>query len=191
MAGCLLAAGLSATLVHADWSVPPKKNYSRQGFGDFPPKDIDKLIEEENQKAAGLRAESSAKDNSTVTSQPPAGNTAATTGSNQPQAVQNYPVQNPPVQNYPVQNPPVQNYYYPVPNYGGYYAPRGGTPWNNRGSGFTMPWGNNGSSFTGPWNNRGSGFTMPWGNNGSGFTMPWVNNSSSNTAHKKDSTDKR
>lgn len=186
LTACLLASGIIAAPVLADWSVPvQQQGYKRQGFGDFPPKDIDKLLMSENEKANDMQAESKqsqnqAKENQAKGSMPAAGqqpvsNAAGSTNNYQPDPAQNPAAQNNPTPNYG--NYPAANY---GNYYGNYYGPRGGTPWNNHGSGFTTPWGNNGSSFSGPWNNRGSSFTTPWGNNnGSGITGPWNNNGSS------------
>jgi len=182
LTGCLLASSFMTTTVFADWSVPQSQSYKRQGFGDFPPKDIDKMLMNENEKANSMQAESpssqeQAKDSQSTSSQPaagqqPASNAAGATGY-QPGAVQNPALLNP--------VPYYGNY---PPNYGGYDGYGRGpyySPWNNRGSGFSTPWGNNNSGFSGPWNNRGSGFSTPWGNNNSGFSGPWNNNGSSFT----------
>jgi len=196
LTACLLASGIIAAPVLADWSVPvQQQGYKRQGFGDFPPKDIDKLLMSENVKANDMQAESKqsqdqAKENQSKGSLPAAGqqpvsNATGTVNNYQPDAAQNPAAQNnltPNYGNYPAaQNNLMPNYgNYPAANYGNYYGPRGGTPWNNGGSGFTSPWNNRGSSFTTPWgNNNGSGFSGPWNNNGSSFTGPWNNNGSS------------
>jgi len=189
---CVLAASLSANLVFADWSMPQQQGNKRQGYGDFPPKDIEQLIQQENLKSdniqtAGQLKEDQSKDSSTAGSQPSASNTA------DPYNYQQGATQNLPGQTLPAQNNQVPNYgNYQMPNYGNYQmpyygsygdgrnlGPRGSGPWNNRGSGFSAPWGNNGSSFSGPWNNRGSSFSGPWNNNGSSFSGPWDNNNGS------------
>jgi len=144
---CLLLVSLYAELALADWSFPPSQGYGRQGYGDFPPKDIDKFIREENlktEKRSGLSQSSKDTASAADNGNQPAQNSA--------QALSAQNVQMP---NYGVYNQGI-----PLWNNRAGYRPR-----NNRGSGFSGPWNNNGSSFSGPWNNSGSSFG-PWGNRG-------------------------
>ena len=145
---CLLANGLCADLVFAGWN-------ESQGYGGFPPEDIDQQIQNEMDNSR-LPKENLPQNNSVS-----GGYNSAPLSSNQ-------------AQNYPGQSYSVQNY--PAPGYGNVGRTR------NTSSRSSSPWGNNGSGFSGPWNNRGSSFSGPWSGNGSNFTFPWANNKGSNNA---------
>jgi hypothetical protein len=166
---CMLATGLCASTVFADWSLDQSRGYKNKRFGDFPPADIDQQLQH-NLIADNPVEESKSQDNSD-----------SDTSSS-------YLSDTYPVQSYSEQNSQQLNY-------GSYdqdrnIRPRGSRHQNNRGTSFSGPWNNNGSSFSAPWGNRGSGFSTPWDNNstsfsgpwnnkGSGFSAPWGNNGSS------------
>lgn len=167
----ILAAGLCASPAIADWSGNQSYRSYNQGYGDFPPVDIEEQLF--GKPDTGEVAEENAPK---IDSQP--GNAAPATNNNQP------------VSN-PAPNYSQQNYQYPAYNryaQGRRYAPSGrqnynrntgfNGPWNNNGSSFSGPWNNRGSNFSGPWNNNGSSFSGPWNSNGSGFNAPWGNNGS-------------
>lgn len=154
---CLLVTSSYTSLALADWSVNPSSRGHNQGYGDFPPADI-------NEQLFGhLKT-----DRQTENSPPP--NTSAT------EAPQNYQANVPVTQSYPAYN-------YQQPNYGRYNRGRryqqNGIPGNYPDMNFSGPWNNNGSNFSGPRSNRGSGFSGPWNNNGSNFSAPWSNNNDS------------
>ena len=158
---CLLVTSLYTNLVLADWSVNQPRGGYNQGYGDFPPADINKQIF--GYLDTGKQVEES---------QPQDDSAPVISGNNQTYM--------PPAQNYPVQNYPAQNYQ--QPSYGN-YGRRGpynqaGIPGNYPVTNFSGPWNNNGSNFTGPWNGNGSNFSGPWNNNGSNFSAPWGNNRS-------------
>lgn len=192
---CIPIAGLLMTALYADvvvagWYGDQSQQYRGQGYGDFPPRDIDEILQK---KSMDVHLQQEDK-------KPGAGTETAAGNSSQPQPVTpqavtpQAPAARAPTAQAPVAQVPTAQYapQYAPQNYRGYdrwrnpwnnragftgpWNNRSGFsgPWNNRGSGFSGPWNNNGSSFTGPWNNNGSSFTMPWGNNGSGFS-PWGN----------------
>ena len=146
---CLLANGLCADMVLADWN-------ESQGYGSFPPEDIDQQIQDDMDNNR-LPKENLPQNNSV-------------SGSNKGDQLNSNQAQNYPGQNYSVQS-------YPAPSYGNYGRPRNASqrdssPRGNNGSSFSGPWNNRGSDFSAPWSGNGSKFTIPWSNNRSGFS-PW------------------
>lgn len=162
---------------HADWSQKHPYGGYNQGYGDFPPVDIDQQLSGNADKNATTQSQSKPVPNTgaSINQQPATTNsTRNTTGQAPPQSVQQ-PAYGGYYQNY--QRPPGAQPNNRQTNFSG--------PWNNSRSGFSGPWNNNnGSSFSGPWNNRGSSFGGPWnsGNNGSSFSGPWNNNGSNFSA---------
>lgn len=173
VAVCLLATSSYINLALADWSIDQSKRGYNQGYGDFPPEDINQQLfghlntspqqEQEQSQAQDINSDTAALNNNQA----------------DVSATQNYPV---------------YDYQQPSSSYGAYN--RGGRyqqntipgnypdmnfsgPWNNNGSNFTGPWNNRGSGFSSPWNNNGSSFSGPRNNNGSNFNMPWGNNNGS------------
>ena len=149
-----LTTALYAASSFADWSQKHPYGGYNQGYGDFPPLDIDQQLSRSDDK------------NTTEQSQPQA---TQSTGANatQPAATSNM-VQNNAAR--PAQ-PALQQ-----PAYSGYYQnqmPYGARPYR-RNTGYYGPWNNSRSGFSGPWNTNGSSFTVPWSNNRSGFS-PWGN----------------
>lgn len=160
VAVCLLATSSYINLALADWSIDQSKRGYNQGYGDFPPEDINEQLfghlntsrqyEQEQNQTQDINTDSAALNNNQA----------------DVSATQDYPVYN-----------------YQRPNYGTYN--RGGRyqqnaiPGNYPDMNFSGPWNNNGSNFTNPWNNRGSSISGPWNNNGSSFSMPWGNNNGS------------
>jgi hypothetical protein len=144
-----LTTGLYAGISYADWSQKHPYGGYNQGYGDFPPADIDKQLSATSDESATAQSQPLPVQNTDANvNQQPA---TASTAQPQQQAVQQ-------------------------PVYGGYYQnqmPYGAQPYNNRGSSFSGPWNNNRSGFSGPWNNNRSGFSGPWNNRGSGFSGPW------------------
>ncbi len=153
---CLLINSIYAGAVVAGWN-------ENQGYGGFPPEDIDQQIQNR------MNNMFKSKENSVQSNGVADGYNNMSSNSNQ------------------TQNNPIKQYSrpsYQAPGYGRYnrdqYAPpRGNNTWNNQEADFNMPWGNNGSNAAMPWSNRGSNFSGPWNGNGSNFSAPWSNNGSS------------
>lgn len=151
---CLLAGSLTTPSVYAGWGDNSGQSFNaNQGFGNYPPADIDKQIQ--NKMDMVNRQKHQQTENSNTEA-----NSGTTTTQSAPAAPQNYPAQT----------------YQPAPGYGGYNYNTGRNPWDNSGASFSNPWNNNGSNFNMPWSNNSSGMNMPWNNNHSGFSMPWDNN---------------
>jgi len=174
---CVATFFLSAPPALADWSGKTKQKRYNNQFGDFPPEDIDKHIQNSLDKYREPTEQKPAQSaEQTNTEQPvyrsPPGYQQPYRQYNQPGNYNRRPG------NYRNNNMP-----------GSYNSGFSG-PWNNNGSNFSMPWGgnNNGSNFSMPWggNNNDSNFSMPWGgnNNGSNFSMPWGNNNSGNNSYR-------
>jgi len=171
----LLAFCFFPHLTLADWTGKPSQTRYNQQFGDFPPDDIDQLIQNSLNK----------QDDSAplATTPSPTTNTAAPVYGNNSNNIKQPHAHQPTAQDYstPNYNNHAQaNQYRNTPpayhNANRTYPPRNNNsgfngPWNGNNSGFSMPWMNNND------NNNGSGFSMPWGNsNGSNFSMPWGGN---------------
>jgi len=165
-----------AGFAHADWSQKHPYGGFNQGYGDFPPADIDQQLSGTGDENATVQSQSPPVQNTTesVNQQPVPANTAQNTTRQTPQQAVQQPVYGGYYQNY--QMPPGAQPYNRGTNFNG--------PWNNNRSNFSGPWNNRGSSFSGPWNNRGSSFGGPWngGNNGPSFSGPWNNNGSNFSA---------
>ena len=146
---CLLLTATCTNQSLADWSVDNSRRGYNQGYGDFPPADINEQL------YSHLKTENQAEKRSSRD------NAVGPAISNRMQTDM------PLTQNYPAYN-------YQQPSYGGY--DRGGRklqksrPGNYPDMNFSGPWSGNGTGFSAPWNNNGSTFSMPWSNNsGSGF----------------------
>lgn len=164
---CLLCTSFSTGSVIAGWEGKIPKGYYNQGYGDFPPLNIEQTLFEHLTTADTPEKSEPLDTNST--------------SSNQAVIPQTY---NNPVQSYSGQNYSGQNRQNAQqPAYGRYEQRRNhkqpNTRKNNRSANFNGPWNSNGSSFSGPWNNRGSGFNPP-GFSGSGFDGPGFNGSRNN-----------
>ena len=177
---CCLATSLCASQAFAAWTGDKLHRGYNQGYGDFPPMDIDKKL-----SGAG-------NDYKVPESSKPVDNSApAPAPAPVANQTQNYPPQNYQQPAYSSQNR--GNYYYPPTNQRYNRNTSFNGPWNNNSSGFSGPWNNRGSSFSGPWNNNrsgygggpwnnsGSNFSGPWDNNGSNFSMPWGGNRGNNS----------
>lgn len=205
---CVVAGGAISGPLYAEWPHNQPEKFNAPKIGDFPPENIDELLQQGNPDLTG-RADTAPEEVQPLPRYVPQPGTA-----NQTTQHFNQPA-NPQAPQYAGQ----QQVYGAYPQGGqgwnrGYGPDRKGSnkswgngpmsngPWNNRGSGFNMPWGNNRSGFSGPWNgnwggnswdnrrnsgapwsnNRGS-FSAPWdSNNGSGFNMPWGNNRGNNNS---------
>lgn len=188
LAGFLITS-LYACTSFADWSQKHPYGGYNNGYGDFPPVDIDQQLSGnlDEKDSAQNQPQAVQSTETKVTQQQPSAltNTTQNTTAQAPQpAVQQQAVQQPVYGGY-YQHNQTPYAYRAQPYYNrntGYSGPWNNSrygfsgPWNNRGSGFSGPWngGNNGTGFSGPWNNNGSSYSMPWGNNRSGFT-PWGN----------------
>lgn len=165
---CMLTASLSTPQLLADWSGNSSGRAYNQGYGDFPPADIEQQIFRQ-QEASEMAAREL----------PVAEEYTATTPNNQLSDQNQAQQYSPPYS----QQPAYGSYnggrsYAPYGNQGYYPSSGFNGPWNNNSSGFSNPWNGNGSNFSGPWNNNGSSISGPWDNNGSSFSGPWDNNGS-------------
>lgn len=177
---CLIMGGLYAHSANAGWSGSSFNGSGNHKYGDFPPLDIDKQLQESmsaggktednlSQHKAPAQDSNAGGSNSNQLVIPAKPNAALPAyGGNQPgQALSPYSKDIKKVKKTKKAKKKRKSGF--------------GSPWNN-GSGFSMPWGNRNSgaslpwdknsSFSGPWDKNGSSFSFPWDNNGSGFT-PW------------------
>lgn len=193
---CLLTGSLYSHLVLADWN-------RDQGFGDFPPDDIEQKIQAQmnyykqpKENAATSDSTSGSFDNKPLNS-PRLDSRSVDNNWQGSSRAQNYSSQAQPIPSYGNDNRQNQN---APPRGSSFTTGRGSSfnapwdnknsdfnsPWNNRGSSSTMPWVGNGANFSAPWGNRGgnrggnrdSSFSFPWGGNGSSFSDPWNNSGS-------------
>lgn len=177
---CCLATSLCASQAFAAWTGDKLHRGYNQGYGDFPPMDIDRKLSGAGNDYKAPEPSKPVDNSASAPAPAPVAN-----------QTQNYSPQNYQQPAYSSQNR--GNYYYPPTNQRYNRNTSFNGPWNNNSTGFSGPWNNRGSSFSGPWNNNrsgygggpwnnsGSNFSGPWDNNGSNFSMPWGGNRGNNS----------
>lgn len=174
----LVVSTLPATAIAtgSGWSGKIPRSYYNQGYGDFPPENIEQQLFENRPKPEPI--------DPPVTTEAEPATQPTTLAAPQPQTNAST------TQQYAQPYNPYGGYGYGThgyqqPNANQYYGNYGYDRYRNygrnryRNSGWNAPWDNNNFSFSGPWDNgswggnRGGNNWEPWNNNSSGFSMPW------------------